>query len=220
VIIIIIRKIIMILTVGNTKGGVGKSTIACNFAVESALAGKKTLLIDADIQGSSIGFRATRQKDDIKAMSITTPTLHKDVKDFNFDIVIIDVGGRDSAVFRSAIMACDVMLIPVLPSQYDIWATGDTIKILKEARTYRDIPAYFMMNQVIPKTVVAREAIQAVEEFKNDVELMKSLLCSRVAYKNSVSYGQGVTEYEPDGKAAQEIRDFYKEVMELWEGKK
>ena len=107
----------MILTVGNTKGGVGKSTIACNFSVESALAGKKTLLIDADIQGSSIGFRASREKNDIKAMSITTPTLHKDIKDFQFDMVLIDVGGRDSAVFRSAIMACDLMIIPVLPSQ-------------------------------------------------------------------------------------------------------
>jgi chromosome partitioning protein len=210
----------MILTIGNTKGGVGKSTAACNFAVEFALTGKKALLIDADIQGSSMNFRASREKNDIKATSIVTPTLHKDVKDFAFDVVIIDVGGRDSSVFRSAIMACDLMIIPVLPSQYDIWATGDTIKILKEARIYKEIPAYFIMNQVIPNSIVAREAIQALQDFQKDAALLKSVLCSRVAFKNSISYGQGVSEYEPDGKAAEELKNTYKEIMNILEGLK
>jgi chromosome partitioning protein len=207
----------MILTIGNTKGGVGKSTIACNFAVEAAIAHQKTLLIDADIQGSSISFRASRNKDDIKAMSITTPTLHKDIKDFQFDMVFIDVGGRDSAVFRSAIMACDLMLIPVLPSQYDIWAAGDTIKILTEARTYKDIPAYFVMNQLIPNTVIAKEATQAIQDYQKDATLLQSTLCSRVAFKHSVSLGQGVSEYEPNGRATQEIRSLYKELIEYKE---
>jgi len=55
----------MVITVGSTKGGVGKSTIACNLAVQSSLAGVETLLVDADIQGSSLSFRSTRGQDDI-----------------------------------------------------------------------------------------------------------------------------------------------------------
>jgi chromosome partitioning protein len=52
----------------NSKGGVGKSTVVCNIAVEVALKGKSPLLIDGDIQGSSTAFRATREIDDIKLL--------------------------------------------------------------------------------------------------------------------------------------------------------
>lgn len=208
----------MILTVGNTKGGVGKSTIAANLAVEAAIEGKRVMLIDSDIQGSTLAFRAVREKDDIKAMAITTPTLHKDIKDLKgFDIIVIDAGGRDSAVFRSSILSCDLMIIPVLPSQYDIWATNDTLEMLKEARAFKDIEAYFAMNQVIPNTIVSRDAMKAIREFKDGIKLLKSLLHARVAFKNSIAQGKGVSEYERSGKAAKEIKGLYKEIIDLLE---
>ena len=94
-----------VIVVANQKGGVGKSTISCNLGVASALSGHKTLIIDADPQGSSATFRAVREKDDLKVISIIKPTIHKDIQDFtSFDRVIVDAGGRDSAVFRSAIL--------------------------------------------------------------------------------------------------------------------
>ncbi len=202
----------------NSKGGVGKSTVACNIAVEVASNGGRPLLIDGDIQGSSTAFRATRELDDIKAVAITTPTIHKDIKDFTgFSMAIIDAGGRDTAVFRSAIMACDLLIIPTNPSQYDIWACGDCIQVLKEARAYKDIPAYFVLNQLIPNTIVSKEATEALNEFSSDVKLLTSSLTSRVAFKNSISYGKGVSEYEPDGKASIEIKNLYKEIKELIE---
>lgn len=209
----------MIITVGNTKGGVGKSTIACNFAVEAALQGKAVLLVDADIQGSSVAFRALREKDDIKAMSITTPTLHKDLKDFNFDIIVIDVGGRETKAFRSAVLACDIMLIPVLPSQYDIWAAGDTVEILREAGTYKNFSSLFVLNQVIPNTLVAQEAVNAIKEFE-EIKLLDEVLHSRVDFKNSITHGLGVSEYKPSGKAALEMKNLYKVIMTIWSDKK
>ena len=135
-----------VIVVANQKGGVGKSTISCNLGVASALSGHKTLIIDADPQGSSATFRAVREKDDLKVISIIKPTIHKDIQDFtSFDRVIVDAGGRDSAVFRSAILAAagGILIIPILPSQYDIWATEDTFNILRDARTYKDISAYW-----------------------------------------------------------------------------
>jgi chromosome partitioning protein len=165
-------------------------------------------------------FRSIRgDKEDLPqfhAVSITKDTIHKDVKSFtDFDLVLIDAGGRDSAVFRSAILAADLLLIPVLPSQYDIWATQGTIEALKEARIFKDnLDARLILNQVIPNTTVAREALKALEEF--NVPLLKTQLHSRVAYKQSVGEGQGVTEYEENGKAAAEIRDLFEEVRRLW----
>ncbi len=207
-----------VVVVANQKGGVGKSTIACNLSVEASKEGMKVLIIDADTQQSSIDFRAIRPDNEgtpqFHAVSITKNTIHKDIKSFkDFDVIFIDAGGRDSAVFRSAILASDLLIIPVLPSQYDIWATQETIKTFEEANTFKNIEARFILNQVIPNTTVAREALGALEDF--NINLLNTRLHSRVVYKQSVSEGKGVTEYDPESKAAKEIKELWKEVKSL-----
>lgn len=206
-----------IIALGNTKGGVGKSTTAVNLAVAAALDGKKVMIVDADVQGSSMGFRGLRKSDNIKATSITTPTLHKDLGDFQgFDFIFVDAGGRDSTVFRSAIMACDLMIIPVLPSVYDVWAAGDTIEMVREAMIYKPgILPRLLLNQLIPSTIMARETLEELEKFKEEIPLLDARLHSRSAYKNSVMQGLGVMESEPKGKAAAEVKALYDEVLSL-----
>jgi len=207
----------MIISIANIKGGVGKSTITCNLAVEASNAGQKVLIVDTDTQASSLAWRAIRGSDDIKAMAVTTATLHKDLPSFNdqFDLILVDAGGRESTVFRSAIMAADLIIVPITPSQYDIWATTDTIAIMKEASVYKDIKAKFLFNQVIMGTKVAAEALSALEEINQgtDFKTLKTMLYSRVSYKNSISRGQGVSEYEPGGKASLETAALYGEIM-------
>lgn len=204
----------MILTIGATKGGVGKSTIATNLSVLAAQDGKSVLLVDADIQASSMAFRSIREQDDIQAIQITTPTLHKDLNQFKQDWIIIDAGGRDSGAFRSAIMASDILIIPCLPSSVDFWAADDVIEILKEARIYKNIEAYFILNQVIPKTKLANEIVEAMNVFNEHASLLKSNLCSRIAYKNAFSEGKGVAELS-DKKAAEEMKQLYNEVKKI-----
>ena len=97
-----------VVVVANQKGGVGKSTLACNLAVCAAKDGKKVMLIDADPQASTMTFRERRGAEDISAVSIVKPTLLQDVKNFsNFDLIFIDAGGRDNSLFRSA-MTCGI----------------------------------------------------------------------------------------------------------------
>ena len=206
----------MIITIGNSKGGVGKSTIACNFAVMAALKKKKVLLVDADPQASSLNFRSIRETDDIKSTAITTPTLHKDLSDFsNFDLIVIDSGGRDSVIFRSAILASDILIIPVLPSVYDIWATSDTVEVVKEAMVYNPklIPR-FLLNMVMPNTIMGRETIDALEE-KKEIPLLKQTIGARQAFKNALVTGKGVVEYDSKSKASQEISECYRQIMQL-----
>ncbi len=210
-----------VVVVGNLKGGVGKSTVSCNLGVAGAMDGKKVLIIDSDPQGSSMTFRAVRQGDNLKAVAITRPTIHKDIRDFsNFDLVVVDAGGRDSALFRSAVIAAagGILLIPILPSQYDIWATEDTFAILKESRTFAEIRAFVMFNQVLQNTTVTQDALATLQEMtgENDVSLLNSKLFSRVEDKKSISEGKGVMEYAPNGKAAMELKALYDEIMQLF----
>jgi chromosome partitioning protein len=207
-----------IITVGNTKGGVGKSTLATNLAVEASIDGKRVLLVDADIQQSSEGFLVERERDDISGITKLTPNLHKILKepDYNFDLIIIDAGGRDSYLFRSAIAAADFLLIPTTPSQFDIWSTKDTIEMLEDVRIGNpELVARMVLNLTIPNTVISHDARKALVDFEEVCPLAETTLHNRVAYKYSVVVGQGVSEYEPNGKAAQEIQDLYKEIMEI-----
>ena len=206
-----------VVVIANQKGGVGKSTVACNLAVAFALEGEKVLLVDADTQESSIGFRTVRDKDDISAISITRPTIHKDISGFsNFDVVIVDAGGRDSSVFRSAVMAAShgILIIPTLPSVYDIWATEDTLKVLSDARAFADIHAYMLINQVIRANIV-KEAEESLYELAQqyDAEVLKTKLFSRVAFRNSIKEGKGVLEMN-DPKAKAEVESLHEEVKE------
>ena len=207
----------MIVTIGNSKGGVGKSTISCNLAVMAVQEGKNVLLVDADPQASSLNFRSIRESNDIKATAITTPTLHKDLKDFsNFDLIIIDSGGRDTGVFRSAILAADILIIPVLPSVYDIWATSDTIEVVKEALLYNEkLVTRFLINMVLPNSIMGRDTLAALEQHKEIIPILQQTIGARQSFKNALVTGQGVMEFEPKSKAAQEISACYQEIMEL-----
>ena len=208
----------MIVTIGNSKGGVGKSTISCNLAVVAAKKGKKVLVIDADVQGSTMNWRTSRQTDDIQAMSITSPTLHKDLAAMKgFDLILIDAGGRVTKTFLSALMACSVLVIPCLPSQVDFWAVADVIDLLRDARDRGlDIKASFVLNQVIPNTIIGKEAVKAIKEYeKSDgIKLFNTILYARVAYKNTYGVGRGVVE-DTDSKAIEEMQNLYKEILKI-----
>ena len=182
----------------------------------AAKTGKNVLLVDADPQASSLNFRSIRESDDVKATAITTPTLHKDLKDFsNFDMILIDSGGRDTSIFRSAILAADLLVIPVLPSVYDIWAASDTIEIVKEALLYNEkLVSRFLINMVLPNSIMGRDTQAALKEHE-EIPILKQTVGARQVFKNALSMGQGVVEFEPKSKAAQEIAACYQEIIKL-----
>ncbi len=208
----------MIITVGNTKGGTGKSTIATTLAALYAGKKKKTLLIDADVQGSSMFFSEARAEDlpAFSTMANTTNKIHKAIASFDHDVIIIDAGGRDSQPFRSALIASDLLIIPVTPSPIDLWSTEDVFKMLEELRTAKDIKAGILLNMVQPGVSITNDVLEILGEYadKYSLFLFMSMIYFRIGFKEAFAEGCSVTEMKGEKfvKAAAEINEFYKEV--------
>ena len=131
----------MIIGFLNQKGGVGKTTLSVNIAATLAESGSRVLLIDADPQGSALDWAAARQADPIiSVVGFPRATIHREIAQIGqgYDHIIIDGPPRVTDLARSAIMASDIVLIPVQPSPYDIWASEEVVKLIDEARVYKE----------------------------------------------------------------------------------
>nr|XP_061799107.1 protein ParA-like [Nerophis lumbriciformis] len=201
-----------IISIANSKGGVGKSTLATNLAVEGAAAGLEVLLVDTDPQASSTLFSATRdpQRPPFASVQMTKPVLHRELPKLSepYDLVIVDTMGREGATFRSALAAADSILVPITPSAYDIWASEDVFTVIEEVTATREnLQTRVLLNMVIPRTVIAREALDAIDDLLADQPaiLLDSRLHARVAWKMAAVKGLSVREHEPRGAAAKEL---------------
>lgn len=214
-----------IVTIANSKGGVGKSTLAANLAVEAANAGLKVLLVDTDTQASCAQFAATRPRDrpEIRIVQMNQPIVHREVPALaeSYDVAVVDTAARQDKTFRSAVAAAQTIVVPVVPSAYDIWASEDVFTLIDELTATREqVRTWVLLNLIIPRTKIAREASEALDEIldQQNATLLTTRIHSRVAWKMASSQGLGVSEWEPGGPAAQELRALVAELSVLPQG--
>lgn len=210
----------MIIALLNQKGGVGKTTLALNLAGAWAGRGKKVTLIDADPQGSALDWSQARSREGLPrlfgVLGLARDTLHREMPELarDADMVVIDGPPRVAGLMRSALLASDLVLIPVQPSPLDGWASAEMLALVSEARIYRpDLIARFVLNRCAARTVLARETAETLAD--HDPPVLAATIGQRVAYAAAAQSGRLVSELDDDTPAAREVAALADEIDRL-----
>jgi chromosome partitioning protein len=116
-------------------------------------------------------------------------------------------------VTRSIITASDLTLIPVRPSPYDVWAAEETISLLEDVMTFKEtLKTFFLINRKITRTVIGRDVIEALGDFK--IPVLQSRVSQRSVFAETAREGKTVLEVEPHGYASDEISALIREIAE------
>jgi chromosome partitioning protein len=185
-----------IITVGSTKGGVGKTTLALNIAIARAIAGRDVWLIDADRQGTAstaLAIRGEAGKLPVIATAhysdggaLRSQVLHQRNK---FQDIVIDAGGRDSTALRAALVLSDLVLVPFQPRSIDVWAVADIAALIEEARAMRD----------------GLQALAMLDDYPA-IQYLNTPIRRRKSIANAAGNGMSVLEQTPrDDKAIAEL---------------
>ena len=205
----------MIIGMLNQKGGVGKTTLSVNLAASLARTGARVLLIDADPQGSALDWATCRTADPLfPVIGFPKPKLHKEIPAHvpHYEYILIDGPPRVNELARSAIMAADLVVIPVQPSPYDVWAAKDIVDLIHEATTYREtIKSVFVINRRIVNTAIGRDVAEALAGY--DIPVLATQIAQRVSFAESAASGSTVLEADPTSLASKEIMALAEELL-------
>lgn len=199
----------MLTVIGNLKGGSGKSTIAFNLAIWLAKAGQQPMCFDLDPQatlsdvaevrheeGHQPGIRVFRAADDPVEL----------IKHHEGE-VLVDVGAANLWAMRQAVNMAHRIVVPVTPSQADVWSTQRFLEIVGEALKDGHAPEILgFINRAdthssVRETAETEEALAMLP----GLSVQKARLGQRTAFRRSFSEGLAVFELERTGKAAQEF---------------
>ena len=214
----------MIVLFSHQKGGVGKSTVAINFAYQIQKKYKDIAILDLDSQHSAMLFnklRASMKLSTIQCVTQDDINIGKFLSHYKANknnLLIIDSGGYDSDINRTVLIKADIVITPVGISQIEIFGLQKFRKILKDASEALNtiIKTNVLINNVDSRS---KSKLKDLKEYIKDkpqyFNLLNTTLHSRADYKNSYGEGLTVKEYNKKGKAQEEIQEFAKEIYKL-----
>ncbi len=192
------------------KGGSGKSTIASSVAVAAREMNEAVCVIDMDPQGSLARWARNRAAGDIEVLAsgaARLPALLASLERKGVTLAILDTPGAEGAASAAAMRVADLNIVPSRPSMFDVRASARTSAALEEIGA----KFVFVLNQCPPahETAQVRDRVEALEEMG---DLISPLILARADYQEAARRGWGVTELDPSGAAAQEIRGLWRSI--------
>lgn len=217
------NSLVMIISVTNLKGGVGKSTISRNIAAYFADRGAKACIIDTDLEQRTTCDWLERRDETARHIPVfpmtTVQALPKDVETHEkdgYNMIVIDGVPQLDKVATRTILISDVLLIPLTPSIDDLKSFERFLTRYEEVKSHRDtIPAYLVLNKFSGRNnedIEVREALSMFDEY--GITPLKSTLGDRVAHRRASKYGLTAYEWE-DERAKQEVIDLCEELEEV-----
>jgi chromosome partitioning protein len=223
-----------IIAIANMKGGCGKTTTCMNLAAGLSAAGYSVLVVDADPQGSATSWRSLRADTDtpFTLFALPTPAIHREIPKLlansNYEVVLIDcpAGGLASRggqatddISRYAVLCASAVIVPIRPSPVDYLSCKNIMPLLSNVAAIKpELRVLLLINQKQSTTRIGRDAREAALQFFQagnlDVRLLETEIAFRTAYAEAPMQGRTVLEYAPVSKAAEEVAELTKEVIE------
>ncbi len=197
----------MITVIGSLKGGSGKSTLTFNLAVWLEMAEAEVLVVDADPQATLTDVAEVRMEEGFEPfLNLKDASALSRKKLQGYDEVLIDVGTSDIESMKLALALADRVVIPVPPSQADIWSTQRFIKFLDDAMGGERPELVAFINRA-DTHIAIRESDEAAAALVSlpGIRFIKPRLCQRTVFRRSFSEGLAVYELDPRGKGSKEF---------------
>jgi chromosome partitioning protein len=189
------------------KGGAGKTTLALQIAVAAEIDGKQAAVVDLDPQASATHWADSRTDKSpavVSAQAVRLGKVLSTAREHGAALGIIDTAPHSERDALAAARASDLVIIPCRPSVLDLRAISSTVDLVKLAGK----PGVIVLNACPPRGTLADEANVAVATYELSVAPVR--VGQRAAYVHALTAGQAVQEYEPKGKAAEEISQLYR----------
>ncbi len=203
-----------VIAILNPKGGCGKTTLSTNLAQSLHERGKSVLVVDSDPQGSARDWHASTEDNPLPLVSLDRPNNMKTLSSISgsYDYVVIDGTAKLEDMMVAAIKTADMILIPVQPSPYDLWAASDLVDFIKARQEVTDgkPPASFVITRAIRRTKLGQEIGQALEEY--DLSLFKNQIVQRQIYPQTAAEGKTVFN-SSNNDAIAEINNLTDEIL-------
>ena len=198
------------------KGGSGKTTLALHLAVAAQQDGKTAVIADLDEQASATMWHKARKEPLPHVQPIHSAALDQfaaEAERQGVDFLFIDTAPQSDKPAINAAEAADIILIICKPSVMDLRAIQNTIRLTKLANLKPGAKVFTVLTQIEPFGKLHEEARGTLRKLA--VNVLPQGLGRRVAYHHGLIDGQTALEYEPEGKAAQEVRALYKKLCHL-----
>jgi len=207
-----------IITLATEKGGPGKSTLGTSLAVAAVEAGEKVMLVELDQQGTTSNWAAQRETHSADVGPDVTTAHSRDLADglkalneASYTTVVVDTPGHDSVDVRPALALSTFIVIPTRPTVADLNGSMTTIEVAQ-----RLSPPFLI---VLTQTGAAKgdAKVREASEALAGIGPVFDRIVSRQIYQDALGAGYGVTELEPKGKSAEEVRGLWRRIVELIE---